>query len=119
MSLAVNVAPQRNIEGWVELNRPGTDAAVTARPAPRRARGGREHPVTGIKTKGEKRLVLISGRSHPELAAAVAAELDTTLLPVDARTFASGEIYTRMEESVRGCRRVRDPVVLRRRSTSG
>ena len=29
-SLAVNVAPQRNIEGWVELNRPGTDAAVTA-----------------------------------------------------------------------------------------
>ena len=58
--------------------------------------------MTGIKTKGEKRLVLISGRSHPELAAAVAAELDTTLLPVDARTFASGEIYTRMEESVRG-----------------
>jgi ribose-phosphate pyrophosphokinase len=58
--------------------------------------------VTGIKTRGEKRLVLISGRSHPELSAAVAAELDTTLLPVDARTFASGEIYTRMEESVRG-----------------
>jgi ribose-phosphate pyrophosphokinase len=58
--------------------------------------------VTGIKTRGEKRLVLISGRSHPELAAAVAAELDTTLLPVDARTFASGEIYARMEESVRG-----------------
>jgi ribose-phosphate pyrophosphokinase len=58
--------------------------------------------VSGIKTRGEKRLVLISGRSHPELAAAVAAELDTTLLPVDARTFASGEIYTRMEESVRG-----------------
>jgi len=58
--------------------------------------------VTGIKTRGEKRLVVISGRSHPELAAAVAAELDTTLLPVDARTFASGEIYTRMEESVRG-----------------
>ena len=58
--------------------------------------------MTGIKTRGEKRLVVISGRSHPELAAAVAAELDTTLLPVDARTFASGEIYTRMEESVRG-----------------
>jgi len=58
--------------------------------------------VTGIKTKGEKRLVIIGGRSHPELAAAVAAELDTTLLPVDARTFASGEIYARMGESVRG-----------------
>jgi ribose-phosphate pyrophosphokinase len=58
--------------------------------------------VTGIKTRGEKRLVLISGRAHPELAEAVAAELDTTLLPVDVRAFASGEIYTRMEESVRG-----------------
>src|SRR5947209_1686935 len=45
----------------------------------------------------------MSGRSHPELALQVAEELDTTLLPVDARTFASGEIYTRMEESVRGC----------------
>jgi bifunctional UDP-N-acetylglucosamine pyrophosphorylase/glucosamine-1-phosphate N-acetyltransferase len=29
-ALAVNVAPQRNIEGWVEQNRPGTDAATTA-----------------------------------------------------------------------------------------
>lgn len=58
--------------------------------------------MTGIKTRGEKRLVVISGRSHPELAEAVVAELDTTLLPVDARTFADGQIYTRMEESVRG-----------------
>jgi ribose-phosphate pyrophosphokinase len=59
--------------------------------------------VTGIKSVGEKRLVVISGRSHPQLAEAVAKELETSLLPVDARTFASGEIYTRMEESVRGC----------------
>jgi ribose-phosphate pyrophosphokinase len=59
--------------------------------------------VTGIKSVGEKRLVVISGRSHPVLAEAVAKELETSLLPVDARTFASGEIYTRMEESVRGC----------------
>ena len=59
--------------------------------------------MTGIKTQGEKRLVVISGRSHPVLAEAVAKELETSLLPVDARTFASGEIYTRMEESVRGC----------------
>jgi bifunctional UDP-N-acetylglucosamine pyrophosphorylase/glucosamine-1-phosphate N-acetyltransferase len=29
-ALAVSVAPQRNIEGWVEHNRPGTDAATTA-----------------------------------------------------------------------------------------
>ncbi len=58
--------------------------------------------MTGIRTKGEKRLVVISGRSHPKLAEAVATELETKLLPVEVRTFASGEIYTRMEESVRG-----------------
>jgi ribose-phosphate pyrophosphokinase len=58
--------------------------------------------VTGIRTRGEKQLVLLSGRAHPALAEAVAEELDTTLLPVDARTFADGQIYTRMEESVRG-----------------
>ena len=29
-SLALNVAPQRNIEGWVASNRPGTDAAKAA-----------------------------------------------------------------------------------------
>jgi bifunctional UDP-N-acetylglucosamine pyrophosphorylase/glucosamine-1-phosphate N-acetyltransferase len=29
-SLAINVAPQRNIEGWVTTNRPGTDAARAA-----------------------------------------------------------------------------------------
>jgi ribose-phosphate pyrophosphokinase len=58
--------------------------------------------VTGIRTRGEKQLILLSGRAHPALAEAVAAELDTTLMPVDARTFADGQIYTRMEDSVRG-----------------
>ncbi|WEO76224.1 bifunctional UDP-N-acetylglucosamine diphosphorylase/glucosamine-1-phosphate N-acetyltransferase GlmU [Cryobacterium sp. SO2] len=29
-SLAINVAPQRNMVGWVETNRPGTDAAIAA-----------------------------------------------------------------------------------------
>jgi len=29
-ALALNVAPQRNIEGWVAVNRPGTDAAHAA-----------------------------------------------------------------------------------------
>ena len=58
--------------------------------------------MTGITSQGAKRLVIISGRSHPQLAADVATELHTSLLPVDVRTFASGEIYTRMEESVRG-----------------
>jgi bifunctional UDP-N-acetylglucosamine pyrophosphorylase/glucosamine-1-phosphate N-acetyltransferase len=32
-SLAINVAPQRNMAGWVESNRPGSDAATAARAA--------------------------------------------------------------------------------------
>jgi ribose-phosphate pyrophosphokinase len=58
--------------------------------------------VSGIKTSGEKRLVLISGRAHPQLALDIAHELGSELVPTDARTFANGEIYTRFDESVRG-----------------
>ncbi|WEO76223.1 ribose-phosphate diphosphokinase [Cryobacterium sp. SO2] len=59
--------------------------------------------MPGIKSSGEKRLVLISGRAHPQLAIDIAAELDSELIPTDARTFANGEIYARFDESVRGC----------------
>ena len=59
--------------------------------------------VSGIKITGEKRLVLVSGRAHPQLAIDIAAELGSELVPTDARTFANGEIYARYDESVRGC----------------
>jgi ribose-phosphate pyrophosphokinase len=59
--------------------------------------------VAGIKITGEKRLVLVTGRAHPELAESIAAELDTALVHTDARTFANGELYIRYDESVRGC----------------
>jgi ribose-phosphate pyrophosphokinase len=58
--------------------------------------------MTGITTHGEKRLVLVSGRAHPELAKDVARELDIDLLPTTAYDFANGEIYVRFAESVRG-----------------
>ncbi|WP_127128533.1 ribose-phosphate diphosphokinase [Georgenia sp. SYP-B2076] len=58
--------------------------------------------MTGIITHGEKRLVLASGRAHPELASAVARELDIEELPTTAYDFANGEIYVRFDESVRG-----------------
>ncbi len=51
---------------------------------------------------GEKRLVLVSGRAHPQLAIDIAAELGSELVPTDARTFANGELYARFDESVRG-----------------
>ncbi|MFM6981843.1 MAG: ribose-phosphate diphosphokinase, partial [Microbacteriaceae bacterium] len=58
--------------------------------------------MTSIETSNKKRLVLISGRAHPQLALDVAKELDISLVPTDARTFANGEIYARFDESVRG-----------------
>ncbi len=50
-----------------------------------------------------KRLVLLTGRAHPDLGEEVAAHLGTDLCPVDAYEFANGEIFVRFRESVRGC----------------
>ena len=58
--------------------------------------------MSGIKITGENRLVLVSGRAHPELADQIASELGSELIPTDARTFANGELYARFDESVRG-----------------
>lgn len=55
-----------------------------------------------ISTDGEKRLVLVSGRAHPDLATSVAEHLGVELVPTTAYEFANGEIYTRFGESVRG-----------------
>ena len=55
-----------------------------------------------MSTRMEHRMVLASGRTHPELAQAIAEELGTELVPMDAFTFANGELYIRFGESVRG-----------------
>jgi ribose-phosphate pyrophosphokinase len=55
-----------------------------------------------VSNDGERRLVLVSGRAHPELATSVAEELGTSLVPTTAYDFANGEIYVRFGESVRG-----------------
>jgi ribose-phosphate pyrophosphokinase len=51
----------------------------------------------------QKRLVLLAGRSHPDLAHEVANLLDIPLSKTLAYDFANGEIFVRFEESVRGC----------------
>ncbi|MFE2143028.1 ribose-phosphate diphosphokinase [Streptomyces sp. NPDC059456] len=58
--------------------------------------------MTGIKTTGEKKLMLFSGRAHPELAEEVAHQLGVALVPTKAFDFANGEIYVRFQESARG-----------------
>ncbi|WP_273166860.1 ribose-phosphate diphosphokinase [Actinomyces israelii] len=59
--------------------------------------------MTGIITSGEKRLVIVSGRAHPQLAKDVARELGTQVLSSTAYDFSNGETYVRFNESVRGC----------------
>jgi ribose-phosphate pyrophosphokinase len=58
--------------------------------------------VTGIKTTGEKKLMLFSGRAYPELAEEVAEALGVEPTPTSAYDFANGETFVRFEESVRG-----------------
>jgi ribose-phosphate pyrophosphokinase len=59
--------------------------------------------MTGITSTSEKRLVLASGRAHPDLAHEIADVLGVDLVPMDAYDFANGEIYVRFGESIRGC----------------
>lgn len=68
----------------------------------RKNKADQDGVAPGLVVKTKKRLIVAAGSSHPELAAAVAQELGTELAPTEHRTFASGEILTRFEISVRG-----------------
>jgi ribose-phosphate pyrophosphokinase len=50
----------------------------------------------------KKKMMLFSGTTHPALAAEIAGHLGIQLSPCRISRFASGEIYFRSEESVRG-----------------
>ena len=50
----------------------------------------------------DKRLMLVSGRANPELAAKISAKLEVEPGVVTTKTFSNGEVYCRYEESVRG-----------------
>ena len=59
--------------------------------------------MTGITTGGQKKLMLFSGRSHPELTQEIAGCLGIEPTPTRLSDFANGEIFVRFLESVRGC----------------
>ena len=59
--------------------------------------------MTGITTPNQKKLLLLSGRSHPELTDEIAACLGIEPTPTTLYDFANGEIFVRFLESVRGC----------------
>ena len=50
----------------------------------------------------QKRLMLFSGRSNPELAERIAEKLGVVLGEVELKTFANGETYVRYDDSIRG-----------------
>jgi len=66
------------------------------------ARDNRAHVTTHLPLDYDKRLMLFAGRSSTALADAIAARLGVEAGPVDLQTYASGEMYCRYEESVRG-----------------
>src|ERR1700729_969653 len=55
-----------------------------------------------LQLAASKRLMLVSGRANPGLAARIASKLGVELGGMTLRTFANGEVYCRFEESVRG-----------------
>jgi len=70
---------------------------------------GLEKPAVTEPTPGhwlerapQRRLMVISGRSHPELAQKIAGKLGCELGHIELATFADGETYCRLDESVRG-----------------
>lgn len=50
----------------------------------------------------KEQTVLVSGLSHPELAADVAEAMGLELSPMELKMFPNGEVYARYKESVRG-----------------
>jgi ribose-phosphate pyrophosphokinase len=59
-------------------------------------------PGSELHVDHDKRMMLVSGRANPELAAKIASKLDVNLSPMTQKTFSNGEVYCRYEESVRG-----------------
>src|SRR5688572_8791903 len=55
-----------------------------------------------IVAENRKTLMLFSGRAYPEVADEIGAVLGVAPTPTDAYEFASGEIFVRFRESVRG-----------------
>src|SRR5215204_2390741 len=57
---------------------------------------------TSLHVGYDKAMMVVSGRSHPELGGRIAGKLGLDPTPVTLRTFSNGEVYCRYEESIRG-----------------
>jgi ribose-phosphate pyrophosphokinase len=57
---------------------------------------------TGVEIVTKKKMMIFSGTTHPELSRAIAGELGVDICDATLTRFASGEVYFRANESVRG-----------------
>jgi ribose-phosphate pyrophosphokinase len=64
--------------------------------------GAESQAGRAIGLSPKKRLMIVSGRSNPELATRIAEHLGCKLGEVTLQTFANGETYCRYDESIRG-----------------
>ncbi|MDE3064225.1 MAG: ribose-phosphate diphosphokinase [Acidobacteriota bacterium] len=55
-----------------------------------------------VESLAKRRLVIVTGRSHPELAKDLANQLGVSLTEANLREFANGEVHCRFDESIRG-----------------
>jgi ribose-phosphate pyrophosphokinase len=81
-----------SLTGTVELTLPGLEGATMTE-------SSQGH---WIERGPQKRLMVFSGRSHPDLAKAIARQLGLELGDIELETFKNGETYTRYIESIRG-----------------
>src|SRR5918999_402778 len=79
--------------GTIEQALPGLEAEVVQPDM----KAGHAIPLTP-----QKRLMVFSGRSHPDLAQRMAERLGVELGEIELKTFANDETYCRYCESVRG-----------------
>jgi ribose-phosphate pyrophosphokinase len=73
---------------------PGLEAVTAEHPRP--------EPGHWLERGPQKRLMVFSGRSHPELATRIADHLGVELGDIELTSFANGETYCRYLESIRG-----------------
>jgi ribose-phosphate pyrophosphokinase len=57
---------------------------------------------TSLPLHYNKRLMVFGGRANPELAHDISRQLGVSPAPVTLKTFSNGEVYCRLEDSVRG-----------------
>src|SRR5256884_876315 len=79
-----------------------TETAELALPGLEKASMTESSPGHWIERGPQKRLMVFAGRSHPDLAGAIAEHLGLELGDVELETFKNDETYCRYKESIRG-----------------